>query len=381
MKKSKVSVIIPVYNKETYLKECLESVLLQTLKEIEIICIDDGSTDRSSDILRMFQDRDSRIKIITHSQNKGIIQARKTALIEAQGDFISFVDADDLAEPNMCEELYEKAVSKNADFVQCNAEVYDPENILQPDIFNMYNRDLNNGKAATLEGKEIFQNLHQQIRVNLFLSLYKISVYKEVIPFITKNAPKRGDDDLLSFLFSYFSSKYVFLDKILYKYRANESSSNVNRISYEIAKSQIVGRAAVIQYAKSFVRKVNGNWDITERPFSFFSYALTKYAANFIERYVQDGGTRKNKLVQLFCDTFESDTNLFMIKRLEDLEVIIQEQNIFMNELTTSNNVELALQNLNLKRELLNVYSSRTWKLAKPARWCISKFRERRKNH
>ena len=95
-----VSVIIPVYNTAPYLRQCLDSVCKQTLQNIEIICINDGSTDNSAEILQQYEEKDSRVCVITQ-ENKGIAVARNIGLQYARGQYIGFVDSDDWIEPNM----------------------------------------------------------------------------------------------------------------------------------------------------------------------------------------------------------------------------------------------------------------------------------------
>ena len=111
---SKISIIIPVYNVEKYLRECLNSVVHQTLKDIEIICINDGSTDESGKILQEFADKDKRIKII-EQENKGQSAARNIGIRQASGEFIGFVDSDDWIDLGFYEKLYNAAVDYNAD--------------------------------------------------------------------------------------------------------------------------------------------------------------------------------------------------------------------------------------------------------------------------
>lgn len=101
----KISIIIPVYNAAEFLTECLDSVLNQTLKEIEIICVDDGSTDNSLEILNAYAQKDNRIKVLTQPNQRQSI-ARNTAMEVATGQYIQFVDADDYLEPDTCECLY-----------------------------------------------------------------------------------------------------------------------------------------------------------------------------------------------------------------------------------------------------------------------------------
>jgi len=112
----KVSVIIPVYNVEEYLEECLDSVINQTLNEIEIICVNDGSTDNSLKILERYSHKDNRIKIITQ-KNCGLGCARNSGIKEAKGEYILFLDSDDYILKDTCEQLYENAYSNNSDAV------------------------------------------------------------------------------------------------------------------------------------------------------------------------------------------------------------------------------------------------------------------------
>lgn len=119
----KVSVLVPVYNVEGYLRQCLDSIIGQTLSDIEIICVNDGSTDGSLEILREYERRDVRIKIID-KPNGGLPSARNEGLDAASGEYISFVDSDDYIQPNMLETLYKNAGKTNAEIVICGANVF-----------------------------------------------------------------------------------------------------------------------------------------------------------------------------------------------------------------------------------------------------------------
>ncbi len=111
---TKVSIIIPVYNVEKYLEKCLISLINQTLKEIEIICVNDGSTDNSRAILEQFQLKDKRIKIL-NQENLGVSQARNNGINIAQGEYIGFVDSDDYVDNDYFEKLYNSAKKFNAE--------------------------------------------------------------------------------------------------------------------------------------------------------------------------------------------------------------------------------------------------------------------------
>lgn len=115
----KISVIVPVYNVENYLSRCLDSLISQTLRDIEIICVNDGSTDKSLVILRDYAQKDSRIKVI-NQENTGVSVARNNALEVAIGEFIGFVDSDDWVSPDFYENLYNGAVENNAEIACSN---------------------------------------------------------------------------------------------------------------------------------------------------------------------------------------------------------------------------------------------------------------------
>lgn len=119
----KVSVIIPCYNVGQYLMQCLDSVINQTLNEIEIICVDDGSTDDTLDILLKYQKKDSRIQVISQ-ENAGAGAARNKGMEIAKGTYLSFLDSDDFFEPNMLYEAYRAAEEQLADFIVFNSDQY-----------------------------------------------------------------------------------------------------------------------------------------------------------------------------------------------------------------------------------------------------------------
>lgn len=115
---AKISVIIPVYNSEKFLKKCLDSIINQTLNDIEIICIDDGSTDKSLRILNNFADKDNRITII-NQKNSGPSAARNKGIEIAKGEYIGFVDSDDWIDLDFYEKLYNSAKKYDADVAVC----------------------------------------------------------------------------------------------------------------------------------------------------------------------------------------------------------------------------------------------------------------------
>ena len=120
----KYSIIIPAYNSEKTIKRCIESIASQNRSDVEIIVINDGSTDESGRICDDYADRDSRFKVV-HQKNQGVVVARDNALAIAKGDYLAFVDSDDYIAPSMLEVMTECAKKENLDIVWCNfKEIY-----------------------------------------------------------------------------------------------------------------------------------------------------------------------------------------------------------------------------------------------------------------
>ena len=138
----KVSVIVPVYNVESYLDKCLNSLVNQTLKDLEIIIINDGSTDNSQKIIDKYAKKYKNIIAIT-KENGGVSEARNLGLTKATGEYIGFLDSDDWIEPNMYELMYQKAISQDFDVVACDTQaiykdkkVYISSNIKEDNVSN-----------------------------------------------------------------------------------------------------------------------------------------------------------------------------------------------------------------------------------------------------
>lgn len=118
MKETAISVLIPVYNMQQYLDACLQSVADQTFQDFEIICIDDGSTDNSANILSIWTKKEPRLKVLSQ-KNQGLSVARNHLLQQAKGEYLVFLDADDLLKPDFLKKLYCAALDKDADIVAC----------------------------------------------------------------------------------------------------------------------------------------------------------------------------------------------------------------------------------------------------------------------
>lgn len=155
----KVSVIIPVYNVAPYITRCLESILGNTYKNIEIICVDDGSTDGGLKILYKFAEQDKRILVI-HQENGGVSHARNTGLKHATGEYIAFIDADDWVHKQYFEILVHYAQTLQADLVMCDwNRVYDAADVNDADISDV----------RTIQYRRIRDNDVKDFSVNRFV--------------------------------------------------------------------------------------------------------------------------------------------------------------------------------------------------------------------
>lgn len=225
MSEVKVSVIVPVYNVKKYLPQCLDSIINQTLKEIEIICVNDGSTDGSDKILEEYAKKDSRIKIVNRP-NGGLSAARNTGMPYARGKYIGFVDSDDYIEPTMYEWMYGNAEWYQSQLVICAVhKIDDSTGIVFDDdpyyTLGYFPKDLNNRTFTHFDTKDFFQDFC----VMAWNKLYLRSYLEE------KNA--RFPDGYIFEDGPFFTDIYFDMERVtivrdfLYYYRVNRSNSIV----------------------------------------------------------------------------------------------------------------------------------------------------------
>ena len=178
-----VSVIVPVYNVEKYLRRCLNSLLIQTLKSIEIILVDDGSTDGSPRICDEYSVKYSFIKVV-HKKNEGLGFARNSGLLLCNGEYVAFVDSDDFIDPQMLENLYEFAIKNSLDACFCGYKFYIDENHItqkeETQHCTIYSGK-NNVKQVLLDMVGAEPSFHSDVKVlsSVWKGLYKFDIIKE----------------------------------------------------------------------------------------------------------------------------------------------------------------------------------------------------------
>lgn len=172
-----ISVIVPIYNVSGYLEKCISSIQNQTYRKLEIILVDDGSTDSSGEICDRFAQDDDRI-IVVHKKNEGLVSARKTGLKIVQGDYIAFVDGDDWIEPGFYEDMLKAVISQNVDFVESSyIREQAGTSILYEIMENYFVFDESTAKCILESWMEKEENA--LIRNTIWSKLYRAEVIKE----------------------------------------------------------------------------------------------------------------------------------------------------------------------------------------------------------
>lgn len=218
----KVSVIIPVHNAQNFLNNCLDSIINQTLTDIEIICIDDGSTDNSLEILKEYKNTTTNLHVVHQTQQRQG-SARNKGLEIAQGEYITFVDSDDYIEPNFLKELYTTMEQENPDIVICNIQNYCKDKKLKPrveyyqSIYENYFTKNNSNKKIKITNDNFLS-----FRVGPVAKLYK----KEIIDKYKLRFPEQLIQEDEAFYWYYMTKIQTayLLDNKLYNRLIHENS-------------------------------------------------------------------------------------------------------------------------------------------------------------
>lgn len=227
-KQTKVSIIMPVSNADKYLQECLESVVNQSLRELEIICINDASKDNSIKILEKYSKKDKRIKIINLKEKSGQGKARNIGLEQAIGEYIGFVDADDFVDLKMFEKMYQTATDKKADMTMCRTMVYN-------DKTNVVNQDDEYYSLACFNEK-FFKKTFTHYDTTSFWDKINVAVWNklyraEFLKSSKVNFPEGYIYEDVPFFYATYTKakKVVLVEDSLYFYRINSQNSTMTK--------------------------------------------------------------------------------------------------------------------------------------------------------
>ena len=261
----KVSILIPVYNVSPFLSECLDSLIKQTLKDVEIICVNDGSTDGSLEILKEYAKKDERIVIVS-KPNGGLPSARNAGLDVARGEYVGFVDGDDFVELNMFDKMYRTAKRHNSDVVVCGGKSY-PEDTFVPKWLDeaLSPRDIlykNDAALALFKESGTRPFLWRNLIKKSLIDEYRFRLDEKIVV---------GED--LAFQFRVFpkANRISVISDKLYYYRRLRSDSIMNSVSYKNYVFRLDKHIELIGYLSDIWEKEG--W-IKQYPEYFFEWAI-----------------------------------------------------------------------------------------------------------
>lgn len=216
-----ISVIIPIYNSEKYLDKCIESIRDQSLKNIEIILINDGSSDDSLRILRQYEKIDERV-IVIDQKNSGPSSARNKGIDIAKGEYISFIDSDDWVDETMFEEMYDSAKENNSDVVICDMKLVNKNEEIYITGLNYPIRNLSERAMKEIIFRELLSNSQFNSMAN---KIFRTSIIEENNIRLDKDI-YYAEDWLFNVEFFRRSKKISYINKAFYYYRRGHESSS-----------------------------------------------------------------------------------------------------------------------------------------------------------
>ena len=352
----KVSIIMPVYNVEAYLRQCLDSVVNQTLRDIEIICVDDGSTDGSAEILQEYASKDSRVKVLLHEHtNAGA--ARNAGMSVAAGEYLGFIDSDDWCETTLFEKAYNKAKFDDADVVSWRYAQYDVR--LQkkgaPRVFPKKVLSLPMPFGPHDLGEDIFAPITYAPWGRLVRRAFTVSEglsFQEIV---------RANDVFFCCMVLALAKRQSILDEVLYAYRVgtgtnlqsnNDASPDSvlcawRLVAQELERRKVMGafrNALVAASANSLTYTLNV-MSTTRGYCDFFERLRKLYVADPFYSTVQIDGIANLQTAMYIRLLRESET---------PLDFLVKQENYYRERLATEywTRVRLQAENGSLQKEL-----------------------------
>ena len=296
MPEGKISIIVPIYNSEKDLDQCIESIVNQTYKNLEIILVNDGSTDNSVNICKKWESNDSRIVLID-KQNEGVAKARNDGLKRATGNYIGFVDHDDFIDSNMYEIMLEDMLEHNADIVMCSSTgIYEDGSTIKG--YPSY-------KSFEIDKKELIKRMQSYEKIfcsSVWSKLYKREVIGE-LEFDTEII--LGDDYYFNGIAYTNIDKLYYDERSLYNYRIREGSISRRKVDKHFFDKYLVMDKLSDYYEKNNIGKSE---DFDEMRFGI-SYEI------LYGLYVY-GGDRKTK--KEWKKIFKSNSKKYNARRFKD---------------------------------------------------------------
>ena len=299
MDKDLISVIVPVYKVEAYLEECINSIINQTYKNLEIILVDDGSPDNSGIICDKYAKKDERIKVI-HKENGGLSDARNAGIDVVTGKYITFIDSDDYIENLYIEKLYLAIKNNNTNISQCGfSKVSNSKEILEKIGYD---------KNYILSGKEMLKDLYMYKNsvenTVVWNKMYLIDLFKN----IRFPKGKIHEDEYITYKILYFQEKVSIIKDYLYNYRQTDNSITHSKFDYK-----------KLDYLEAVEERVHF-FKENEEEF-FYNKTLEKYANKIIDYYsafnhkVKDSGNEQKELLNKFNKIYKEINKLKVSKK------------------------------------------------------------------
>lgn len=287
------SIIVPVYNTEKYLRRCLDSLVNQTFNDIEIIIVNDASQGNCKEIIEEYQKKDNRIKYIEHSENKSLLQARKTGNIASTGKYIMYVDSDDELDINTCQEIFNVIKNKDYDIIHFGTKIisdFDSKDIkwnLSTNRFNINSEFLLN------------EVIDKKISHNMWAKAFNINIIKKLIENISDIQIMNSEDMLQCLIAFYFAKSYKVIQKPLYIYYADIGVSNKNTNEIDIDKYDYLCRSTKIALDEfyNFLVKVKSN---IAYGFLFSKIYYNQY--NYLFEKIKNNNEEYIKIIEKYFD-------------------------------------------------------------------------------
>lgn len=269
----KISIIVPVYNVEKYLRECLDSICGQTMREIEIICVDDGATDSSGAILDEYAAKDARVQVV-HKQNGGQGSARNVGLNRARGEYVLFVDSDDFLSTELCEKAYAKSEEASSDLTLFYYSEVDETHVREvsfPESSLLGTSRLGNMKALFELGPMIWKMLWRRSFIEENALRYVEGTQWEDCIFLTHA--------------SFIVQKVALLPESLYFYRVNPNSCMRKRNSPIFCENNVRAYNLAWEQIKDLGPSHEIKAFLLTQKLLFVYYGYTHSASKFLKAY------------------------------------------------------------------------------------------------
>ena len=305
------SIIIPVYNTEKYLSRCLDSVVNQTFRDIEIIIVNDASQGNCKEIVEEYLKKDNRIKYIEHSENKSLLQARRTGNINSTGKYIMYVDSDDEIEINACEEIYKIVSKEDFDIISFGTKVISNDKTkfigwaLSTNRFNINSKFL------------LAEVINQRISHNMWNKVFHRRIIEKLIEYISDIQIMNAEDMLQCLIAFYFAKSYKVIQKPLYIYYADIGVSNKNTNEIDLSKYDYLCKSTKIALDEfyNFLIKVKSN---TAYGFLFSKLYFNQY--NYLFEKIKNNNEEYINIIEKYFD--KSIINQYLhLQKYNEIEI------------------------------------------------------------